>query len=131
MNASQSSSTAQAPATGQPLAALMTRWQMLASAWTVAGAREFGDALDTLLDTVDDERAARAGDLAAYLAVFADGALLPSRPQLARLDELAAALFGGSAAAGNVVALPAQHARALEARSTVCLLGVGDGDGVA
>jgi DNA-binding response OmpR family regulator/EAL domain-containing protein (putative c-di-GMP-specific phosphodiesterase class I) len=112
---------------GDHPAPLAAQWQRLAAAWTVPGARAFGEALEALLDDADAIRAARAADLAAYLAVFADGALLPSRPQLARLDELACALFGGRPATPNVVALPQAAApRPQEARSTVCLFGVDD-----
>jgi PleD family two-component response regulator/EAL domain-containing protein (putative c-di-GMP-specific phosphodiesterase class I) len=107
--------------------ALALAWQGLSAAWTVADARRFAEALESLLDDADDVRSARAADLAAYLAVFADGALLPSRAQLARLDELAIALFGGRPATPNVVALPqAAAARPQEARATVCLFGVDD-----
>ena len=111
---------------GRPQA-LAADWQRLAAAWTVPAARAFGEALEPLLDDADAQVAARAADLAAYLAVFADGALLPSRPQLARLDELARALFGGRPATPNVVALPQPAVpKPQEARSTVCLFGIDD-----
>ena len=114
-------------AQGNGPATLALAWQRLAAAWTVEDARAFAETLEALLDDADDARAARAGDLAAYLAVFADGALMPSRAQLARLDELACALFGGRPAAPNVVSLPqAAATRPHEARGTVCLFGVDD-----
>jgi len=78
-----------AMAQGNGPATLALAWQRLAAAWTVEDARAFAETLEALLDDADDARAARAGDLAAYLAVFADGALMPSRAQLARLDDCA------------------------------------------
>jgi PleD family two-component response regulator/EAL domain-containing protein (putative c-di-GMP-specific phosphodiesterase class I) len=108
------------------LASLAAHWARLVAAWNVADAQDFGESLASLLDSTDDQQASRAGDLAAYLAVFADGALLPNRQQLARLDALAGALFAGTAAADNVVPLPAPAPRAQVARATVCLFGVSD-----
>lgn len=108
------------------LAPLAARWARLVAAWNVAEAQDFGESLAPLLDSTDDRQSTRAGDLAAYLSVFADGALVPSRQQLARLDALAVALFGGTSPPGNVVQLPAAPPRVQEARGTVCLFGVSD-----
>jgi PleD family two-component response regulator/EAL domain-containing protein (putative c-di-GMP-specific phosphodiesterase class I) len=127
MEASQPLDRTTGATPGSAFRDLAQRWQRLASAWHVTPAREFAESLEPLLDDDDAGRAACAADLAAYLAVFADGALLPSRAQLARLDQLALALFGGVAAPANVIVLPqATPARRQEARSTVCLFGVGD-----
>lgn len=127
MEAPQAQGTQDPSRAGDRPQALAAEWQRLAAAWTVPAARAFGEALEALLDDGDPTLATRAADLAAYLAVFADGALLPSRPQLARLDELACALFGGRPATPNVVTLPQASApRPQEARSTVCLFGVDD-----
>ena len=101
-------------------------WSRLIATWNISDAQDFGEDLVLLLESNDDARATRAGDLAAYLAVFADGALVPSRQQLGRLDALAGALFGGTTAAANVVQLPTPPPRAQEARGTVCVFGVSD-----
>jgi PleD family two-component response regulator/EAL domain-containing protein (putative c-di-GMP-specific phosphodiesterase class I) len=127
MNASHPASAMDPNAPAPRHADLAARWSRLVAAWSVPLARVFADALADLLEA--DDADPRAADLAAYLAVFADGALMPSRAQLARLDELASALFGGAPAAPNVVPLsapPASPPRPQEARGTVCLFGVSD-----
>jgi PleD family two-component response regulator/EAL domain-containing protein (putative c-di-GMP-specific phosphodiesterase class I) len=123
------------------LAALEERWRALAFAWEVDAARELSDALEQLLEGSTGELAERTADLCAYLSTFADGALVPNRSQLGRINVLAHALFSTSTAhvepalpeappatePASVLALPPPGApRPVEARNVVCLLDVGE-----
>jgi PleD family two-component response regulator/EAL domain-containing protein (putative c-di-GMP-specific phosphodiesterase class I) len=116
------------------LDALHARWHQLTSVWDVEIARAFSAELDDLIDARNDALAERAADLVAYLAAFADGSLIPNRGQLGRLNLLANALFSIDPSAilatvDNVVSLPVAAtpaARPVEARNTVCLLGISD-----
>ncbi len=115
------------------LEALKERWSHLASQWDVDVARDFSTTLDDLIETHTDALGERAADMVAYLAAFADGSLIPNRGQLSRLNVLANALFSTEDAQvahgpfeSNVAALtpPAAPTRPVEARNTVCMLGV-------
>lgn len=116
------------------LAALEQAWQTLVAAWDVEAARAFSESLDALLDRAGGGLAERAADLAAYLATFADGSLVPNRSQLGRLMVLSSALFSTAPdappaptpATNAVVPLPPPVPRPQEARSTICLLGVAE-----
>ena len=127
MNASKLANAVEQAAGDHPLSRLAARWQQLSTSWSVEAARELADGLAPIVEADVGPSVECAADLSAYLAVFADGALLPSKPQLVRLDQLAAALFDGvPVAVNNVIALPEPVPRPQEARATVCLLGIGD-----
>lgn len=116
------------------LSALPERLRTLSQAWDVDAARALAAEVEELLEDAQGELAAKLGDLSAYLAVFADGALLPSRTQLSRLDELVRAVLGGEAANAadgaavpeNVVQLASRRTQPADARNAVCLLDVTD-----
>jgi PleD family two-component response regulator/EAL domain-containing protein (putative c-di-GMP-specific phosphodiesterase class I) len=115
------------PAAADVLPLLEAQWQALQSDWTLDEARRFSTAIEALIDAADDTLASRAADLSAYLAVFADGALIPNPAQLERLRALTAALFGTSPSvatlpAAAVLELPQERSAARSARNTVCLL---------
>jgi PleD family two-component response regulator/EAL domain-containing protein (putative c-di-GMP-specific phosphodiesterase class I) len=127
--------TPQTRADADGLDALAAQWAALTTHWDVDRARLCAEALDALVDLAQGTHAERGADFGAYLAAFADGSLLPNRAQLARLDALARAFLGEHAPAqaatplAPVLSLPATDAasaRPVEARSTVCLLGIGE-----
>src|SRR5687767_15496863 len=82
------SSNAAARAIPIRLSALPDRLRRLALSWDVDTARAFAAEVDELLEDSQGELAEKIGDLSAYLAVFADGALLPTRSQLDKLHQL-------------------------------------------
>ncbi len=127
--------TPQATPEAVGLDALASQWSALAALWDVEGARAFSEAVDALVDGASGALAERGADFNAYLAPFADGSLLPNREQLARLDTLARAFFGNHAPAAPAppaaAVLPLASAaacpgRPAEARSTICILGIGE-----
>ncbi|HVF35806.1 MAG TPA: EAL domain-containing protein [Candidatus Saccharimonadia bacterium] len=126
------SSTAASRAMPVRLSALPDRLQRLAQHWDVDAARAFAAEIDELLEDSHGELAERIGDLSAYLAVFADGALLPTRTQIDKLHQLLRAVTGSDfpiepeSSGDTVVAMPERRARAAEQRNAVAILDVAD-----
>lgn len=113
------------------LAALPGRLRRLAQAWDVDDARELAAEVDELLEASQGDLAEKLGDVSAYLAVFADGALLPSRVQIDKLHQLVREATGTDfslepAPGDNVVAMPERKDRPSEQRNAVAILDVAD-----
>ncbi|HET9485167.1 MAG TPA: response regulator, partial [Xanthomonadales bacterium] len=114
------------------LSALPDRLRRLALAWDVDAARAFAAEIEELLEDAQGDLADRIGDLSAYLSVFADGALLPTRTQIDKLHQLVREATGSdfsiepAAAEGVVVPMPGRRERPAEQRNAVAILDVAD-----
>jgi DNA-binding response OmpR family regulator/EAL domain-containing protein (putative c-di-GMP-specific phosphodiesterase class I) len=123
-----STNNGQAMSSTDPREQLARQWSALAQAWDIDGARALADTLDYLLDGGAEVNTDAVADLIAYLAVFADGALVPNRSQLGRLQVLVEAALGAPAQTAAPVASLAEasaaNTRPQEARNTLCSLDV-------
>lgn len=115
------------------LSALPDRLRRLAQAWDVDAARALAAEVEELLEDSHGELAGKIGDVSAYLAVFADGALLPTRSQLDKLHQLVRDATGtdfelepANDPDGVVVAMPERRGRIAEQRNAVAILDVAD-----
>jgi PleD family two-component response regulator/EAL domain-containing protein (putative c-di-GMP-specific phosphodiesterase class I) len=110
---------------------LAHEWSYLLSHWEVEKVREFAQQLDALIEQPAPHLSELAANLAAYLAAFADGAMVPTRGQLSHLNTLANLLFATTPQAFSqitteVIALVPTQRRTTEARNTICFLDIRD-----
>src|SRR6188508_3455354 len=78
-------------------AEIQEHWTRLAAHWDGEAARALLASSEGLLDAPDALVAARAGDLAAFLAAFIDESEPPTEAQRERVGQLTAALRGAMA----------------------------------
>lgn len=112
------------------------QWQILAEHWQQEHAEQLLETIDNGLERAEGDLITRLGDLAAYLATFAETGKEPNTAQRIRItdlvDALARPLPEAVPAATTVSVEPivlakaSRSGRARVARNTICLLGVTD-----
>lgn len=113
------------------------QWRALADAWDQDQAEQLAETIDGCLERAEGDLITRLGDLAAYLATFAETGREPNTAQRIRLTELVEALAKPlpeaappvqTVSSEPIVLSKAQPrpTRARVSRTTICLLGVSD-----
>jgi len=112
------------------------QWRDLADVWAPDAAERLMEAIDSALEQAEGDQITRLGDLAAYLATFAETGKAPNTAQRIRLTELVEALALPIPEATPpartvsvepiILAKAPKQGRARVSRNTICLLGVTD-----